>query len=264
MSAALTITTAVLAWMAFVLVGRWLAWRYLRCFGPGDPGSCLLWLAVRAYARTLHRVRHRGLEELRVHRDIGPLIVVSNHTGAVDPLLIQAGCRFEIRWMMARDMMGPSLDWLWKRQRIIGVSRSGSDGLALRDAIRHVKAGGVVGIFPEGRIVNPPRQVRPFFTGVGLLVSRARAPVMVVWVSGTPDTTDLLRSLVTPSRARVEFVDVLTFDDDASPESITQAVRERLGEASGWPLNNDPMPPLERERDAEADMRPRLAGTMPP
>ena len=171
------------------------------------------------------------------------MIVVSNHTGAVDPLLIQAGCRFYIRWMMASDMMVPWLNWLWKLEKLIPVARDGRDAAAAREAIRHVKSGGVVGIFPEGRIVNPPRQIRPFHAGVGLIIARTQAPVMLVWVSGTPDTTGTAKSITTPSRARVEFVEVVDFKGQRDPEVITQQLRERLAKAANWPLNDHPVPP---------------------
>jgi 1-acyl-sn-glycerol-3-phosphate acyltransferase len=226
---------AALLWLAVV--------PWLRRGPRGELLIGFFWRFLRLYVGVVHRARFHGLENLRAQVNPGPLIVVSNHTGAVDPLLIQAACRFHIRWMMASDMMVPSLNWLWKMEKLIPVARDGRDAAAAREAIRHIQTGGAVGIFPEGRIVHPPRQIRPFHAGVGLIIARTQAPVMLVWVSGTPDTTSTAGSITTPSRARVEFIEVLDFKGQRDAEVITQLIRERLARAANWPLNDHPVPP---------------------
>lgn len=242
-----TILAAFAAWIAFIAFYRIMVLPWFRRGPQGDPVVGMIWRAVRLYCRLMHQVRFQGQEKLRNSMDPGPLIVVSNHTGAVDPLLIQSGCRFQIRWMMASEMMVPTLDWLWRNQEIIPVDRDGKDLGPAREAIRTVQAGGVVGIFPEGRIVQPPRQIRPFFTGVGLIVARSHAKVLLVWVSGTPDTNILQQSIFTPSHARVEYVDLLDFKGERDAHVITERLRQRLAKVTGWPLNDEPQPPLNDE-----------------
>lgn len=243
-----TVVAVILAgWLALVGAGIWCARRYLVDGPRGDALLGLIWHANRFVARRLHRVTYDGLEQVPQTNVLDEgMIVVSNHTGAVDPLLIQAACRFEIRWMMAKDMMADELRWIWRLIRVIPVARRGADAGALREAIRHVRSGGAIGIFPEGGIVDPPRQVRPFHHGVGAIVSRTGAQVLLVWLRDTPETTDMLSSIVRPSRARVTFVDVLQFERGESPESITQALRQRIADESGWPLNDEPLPINER------------------
>ncbi|MHC5003407.1 MAG: lysophospholipid acyltransferase family protein [Planctomycetota bacterium] len=232
----------VVTWLVVVGLSYGVVLPLLRRGPDRDALNGLMWIAIRVLARLVHRARFEGHEALRMNVDPGPLIVVSNHTGSIDPLLIQAACRFHVRWMMAEELMFPELKRLWERQRLIPVSRDGTDRASAREAIRHVKAGGVVGIFPEGRIVTPPRQVWPFFAGVGLVISRTRAPALLVWVSGTPETNDVTRSIFTSSRARVVFVDLIRFEDSLGAAEITDALRARIQAVSGWPLNDDPPP----------------------
>jgi 1-acyl-sn-glycerol-3-phosphate acyltransferase len=229
-------------WIALVLLYRWRVRPWLIHAPLGTPFNGIVWRVGRIYCRVFHRVQYEGFEQFRQMTNPGPLIVVSNHTGAVDPLLVQCGCRFHVRWMMASDMMISSLDWLWRQQEVIPVDRDGRDSAAAREAIRHVQSGEQVGIFPEGRIVTPPREIRPFFLGVGLIVARAKAPVLLVWISGTPDTRNTIQSLFTPSRARVKFVDLIDFEGQRDAHAITEALRERLARESGWPINNEPVP----------------------
>jgi 1-acyl-sn-glycerol-3-phosphate acyltransferase len=239
--------SAILLVLAVVAAFAALAWLVvIPWLRRGPRGQLLIgsvWRFLRLYVKVIHRARFSGLPNLRDQSDPGPLIVVSNHTGAVDPLLIQAGCRFYVRWMMAAEMMVPSLNWLWKLEKVIPVARDGRDAAAAREAIRHVQAGGAIGIFPEGRIVHPPRQIRPFHPGVGLIIARTQAPVLLVWVSGTPDTTGTTRSITAPSRAKVEFIEVLDFKGQRDPQAITQQIRERISKAANWPLNDHPVPP---------------------
>lgn len=246
MSTIWTILALVGGWIALLAAVRWVIVPWLARGPAHDPFTGAAWRVLRVFVRLVHRVKYEGLEDLRANIDIGPLIIVSNHTGAIDPLLIQCGCRFHIRWMMARDMMSPTLNWLWKWQDLIPVDRAGRDTTAAREAIRHLKVGGAVGIFPEGRIVKPPREIRPFFAGVGLIVARTQAPVLLVWVSGTPDTASMRQSIFTPSRARVRFIEMMDFTGERDAEAITRTIRQRLHEVTGWPLNDKPLPPVER------------------
>ena len=232
------------AWVAAAAFG-WLVVVPALSRGPGnDPVFGVLWRSVGRYCRFWHRVKFEGMDVVpRSEADHGGLIVVANHTGAIDPLLIQCACPFMIRWMMAEDMMSPSLDWLWRAYPAIPVARDGTDSKPLREAIKLVRAGGVVGIFPEGRITAPPREVRPFLPGVGLLISRTKAPVLLVWVSGTPDTNKMAESLGSRSHSRVVFLDLIEFEDKRGAASISEELRQRIADASGWPFNDEVLPP---------------------
>ncbi|UCD73808.1 MAG: 1-acyl-sn-glycerol-3-phosphate acyltransferase [Phycisphaerales bacterium] len=252
MSVSEVLLILVAVYLAIVGLG-WLVLVPILRRGPtGTALIGLMWRVERAYCRLWHRATYGGAEILpKSDADHQGLIVVSNHTGAIDPLAIQARCRFLIRWMMASDMMGPELNWLWLQQQMIPVKRDGSDSAALREAIRHVRAGGAIGIFPEGRITIPPRQVRPFLPGVGLLIAKAKAPVLLAWVSGTPNTNSMSLALKTPSRTHVQFIDLIDFGEERDAAKITEHLRQRIAEVSGWPLNDEIIPPGGPREDAD-------------
>lgn len=218
---------AVLAW---ALVCRWLLHSPRQ-----EPLVGLIYRGMQAYVRLLHRVRYEGLSEVPRGVGAGPLVVVCNHTAGIDPLLVQAACEFEVRWMMANDMRLPRFEPFWQFARIIGVDRQGRDTTSAREAIRHLKAGGVVGVFPEGGIERPPETLRPFYSGVGLIVSRSKAPVLPVWIRGTPQVDRAWESLWTPSRARVTFGPIMRPEANEGPEEITRSVRAWFKQVSGWP-----------------------------
>jgi 1-acyl-sn-glycerol-3-phosphate acyltransferase len=243
----LTVAIFIAGWFVLVLLFRLTIVRWLAGGPGGDPLTGFLWRVIRVYSRLMHRPTYAGLEHVPTSNEPGGLIVVSNHTGPIDPLLIQAACHFEIRWMMAADMMAPQLDWLW--HRMIPVARDGRDSASAREAIRHVRGGGVIGIFPEGGIAVPRGQVRPFHEGVGLIIARTKAPVLLVWCSDTPQETHMFRALAKPSRARVQFIGRFEPADDGGPADITRQLRQRIAEASGWPINDEPLNPSRPEPD---------------
>ncbi len=235
---------AVAVWMCWFFGARW--WSR----GPGaNPITGLLWVVIRVYCHLRHTPTYRGLQHVPATNHTGGLIVVANHTGPIDPLIIQAACRFEIRWMMAEEMMTAQLDWLWRRQRVIPVARDGSDMAAAREAIRHVRSGGVVGIFPEGGIVRPTGQIRPFHQGVGLVIAKTEAPVLLTWVRGTPEATGMMAAVASRSRSFVDFIERLEFTGRRDPRAITSRLRSRLSEASGWPLCQEPVSPPRPKSD---------------
>jgi 1-acyl-sn-glycerol-3-phosphate acyltransferase len=202
-----------------------------------------VWRLTALYALIRHRVRVEGREHLPADDDDHDgLIVVANHTSAIDPILLQARSRFWIRWMMADDMMIPGLAWAWRLQRIIPVDRSSGDSRALREAIRHVRDGGCIGVFPEARLVQPPGEIRPFLSGVGLLVARTRKPVLLAWISGTPETREMMTALKSTSRSRVVWIGRYDFAGERDPAVITERLRSEIARVSGWELNDEMLP----------------------
>lgn len=228
-------------WAALVALGAWVRAARIR---PDDDLTALIVRVMQVYARGAHRlvVEGTGFVPRRgrlPETGAAPLIVVANHTAFIDPILVQAALPFEVRWIMAKDMAMPGAAWLWDLARVILVDRRTSDSAPLREAIRHLKAGGVIGVFPEGYIERPPRVIYPFQDGVGLLVARTGATVLPVVIDGTPQVEEGARALVTPSRSRVRFLAPVRFSDKrTSASDIAKALRRVFVEATGWPMSD--------------------------
>jgi len=230
--------------VSWTLLALWIN-PWLRCCPRRDFLTGIGWRLARLFVRIIHRPTWDGTGCLpRSDLDHEGLIVVCNHTGAIDPVLVQARCPFWITWMANRHALShPSLRRFRNFLGLLSVNRDGQDAGPLRSAIRHVKDGGAIGIMPEGRITIPPREIRPFLPGVGLITSRTGAPVLLVWIRGTPDTNRIMPSLFRPSRAKVDFLGIYRFEKGESPRKIARILREKITDASGWPLNESVLPP---------------------
>ncbi|MBL8762275.1 MAG: 1-acyl-sn-glycerol-3-phosphate acyltransferase [Phycisphaerae bacterium] len=204
-----------------------------------DVATGLATLLGKFLARVVHRCRVEGREHVPGSRRPGPLIVVVNHTAGIDPVLVQVACPFYIRWIMAQRMRLPQFECVWSFLDIIGIDQNSRDAAAIRASLRVLGEGGVLGIFPEGGIERPARQLLPFAPGVGLLVSRGKARVLPVVIDGTPVTPTAWGSLCTPSRARVRFFPVIDYPSmGLSAGEIVKDLRARYEAWTGWPVNS--------------------------
>lgn len=227
------------AWLA--LVGLAVAARRLST-DPNDLRTGLARLGMLLYAKALHRLRVEG--EIRDVMKDSPVLIVANHTAGVDPLLIQAAIPRFIRWIMASDMRWPELDPLWRFGRIIFIDRHEGGSAGLREALRALRDGDVVGIFPEGGIERPRRTILPFRDGVGMMIRRSKAIVVPIVIEGTPSAPTAKASLWTPSRARLRVMPPIDYRDSGlSAAEIAVDLRARFLEWTGWPESDQPPMP---------------------
>jgi 1-acyl-sn-glycerol-3-phosphate acyltransferase len=228
MAAALLAISLLLLWCVWALLAN----AILRAPRP-DPITGLAYLAVRFYARVFQRLHVVGQDRLPTTRDDGPLLIVCNHTAGIDPVLVQAALPCFVRWMMAKDMMGRDivepgsglatmLDDLWEWLDIIEVDRHATDTTAARVAIRALRAGDVVGIFPEGKLERPQGTLLPFQPGVALIVLSGRAPVLPIFISGTPDASTAWSSLWRRGRARIYVGPIMRFSKEPAEQVMTK------------------------------------------
>jgi 1-acyl-sn-glycerol-3-phosphate acyltransferase len=225
-------------WLVWARIA-WVLWHNPR---EGSVGAGLFWWFERAYTRQMHSPTYLGTEHLPKGKAPGPLVIVANHTAGIDPLLIQAIARFEIRWVMASDMRHPLGEAFWDWSQIIFVDRTGKDATGVREAIRHVQGGGVLGLFPEGGIERPQETLKPFQPGIGLIIKRTKAPVLPVIIRGTPEAASAWGSLIRPSRSRIEFLplmDLSQLDAGEIASTLERVYRER----TGWPMQDAPLAP---------------------
>lgn len=240
------LAAAIVAWVVFWMAivpwaGRTIRRRLERRIGE-SPEAGALDLANRIYTRLVHRVRFEGLDDLPPpfrHGGTGGGIVVANHASGVDPVLVQAGIRRFIRWMMWAEMMEPMLDPVWRAGRILPVRYGAEDSTIVRQAVRWVKDGNLLGIFAEGAIARPAGELRPFQPGVGLIARLTRAPVVLLHVDGAPYTETAFQSAFKPSRATVRLVGVFDLSREKDPQAAVDLLRNALAEHSGWPLNEE-------------------------
>src|SRR5680860_695951 len=118
--------------------------------GPLDTRLYRIVHAVIApVVKTIFRMRITGLENLP--KD-GPIVLASNHVTNADPVFVGVACPRMVHFMAKAEIWKvPLLGRLVSRVGAFPVRRGGADREAVRTALRILKGGAVMGMFPEGR-----------------------------------------------------------------------------------------------------------------
>ncbi len=216
-----------------IIAAIWGLWRFVfRGPAPTRWGN-FLYRLFRFFVAAVHKVKYAG----KHHVPQGAAILVCKHTAGVDPVLVQCCLPRVVRWMMAIEQRTRWLNWFWAASNPIGVKRDGTDRNGARHAIAALKEGELLGLFPEGHLPEYPGEVKKFGLGVSVLASRSGAPIVPVWVSGTPHTKSVYGSFIRLSQSRVTFGKAFTLDeldvDTNDRRAVVDAIRakvEMLGE----------------------------------
>jgi len=130
----------------------------------------------------------------------GAFIVVANHRSGVDPVLLSVVTRRRIRFLMAREYYEiPVLHTIFRALGCIPVNRNGNDLSATKAALKALREGQVIGIFPQGGIRGEDEEAEAKL-GVALLSSRTGAPIIPFYIDGSPHKDSVLLGIMTPSR----------------------------------------------------------------
>jgi len=154
----------------------------------------IIWLLIHS----VYRLRKVGLERLP---DEGAALIVCNHVSYVDALVISAGCRRPIRWVMHHQIFKiPVLSFVFRTAKAIPIAPAHEDPEMLErayDAIaRELADGQLVGIFPEGKL-TADGEMSEFRSGLLKILERTPVPVIPMALSG------LWRSLFARNRPRL-------------------------------------------------------------
>lgn len=177
------------------------------------------WIFVVAY-----RLRVHGRERVPA---TGPAVVVANHSAATDgPLLyglLGRRCVFLVKHEMYRGVVGSLL----RRLGHLPVRRGEPERTPLLAAVQTLRAGGVVGVFPEGS--RGDGNVATAHHGAAWLARASNAVVVPVAVRGTRRPGDRRRL-----RPRVDVlvgppVRIASGGGKAGLTTATERIRTELG-----------------------------------
>ncbi len=136
-----------------------------------------IWLFMRIF----HPWRAVGLENLPE----GAAVICGNHTTAGDPIYVVCalGWKRQVHVMAKEEIMRwPVVGWVLKKAGIFGVKRGAADIGAVKEALRILKNGERLLVFPEGTRVREG-QTSEAHTGAAMFATRASAPLVPVYIS---------------------------------------------------------------------------------
>jgi 1-acyl-sn-glycerol-3-phosphate acyltransferase len=137
---------------------------------------------ARRISVALGRIELHGLDVVPA---TGPVLLAVNHRSLLDGPLLFGFVSRPVSCLVKAEAFTPRLSALLRSSGQIPVRRDIVDAAAVRLCLRILRAGGVVGIFPEG--TRGRGLVETAKGGVGYLALRSGATVVPVACSGTAE-----------------------------------------------------------------------------
>lgn len=148
--------------------------------------------AKNLFYRRLHRLLAPVIRFLfpldvrgKEHLTDEAVVLCPNHTNGWDPILLACALRYDtpLRFMAKKQLMEvPFIGWLAAKMGAFGVDRGNSDIGAIKTAIRSLREGWKLMIFPEGTRVKEGEEVDAK-GGAAMIAIRAGVPMQPVYIA---------------------------------------------------------------------------------
>ncbi len=162
----------------------------------------------------------------------GGVLLVSNHLSHFDVFVLGIPLPRPLNYVARATLFRPPLGTLIHSVGGFPIDREGAGTEGLKEALRRMRAGGIVTFFPEGtRSVDG--QLGPFRPGMAALISRSRVPVVPVGIAGTFESWSRSRKLPRPYPIRLHYGPPIPPEAfrGLPPEQVINLVRLRVLEA---------------------------------
>ena len=140
----------------------------------------VIYAVIWPFFNLFHPVRAVGRE----HIPEGAALICPNHTKASDPFFVVfAFKRKHVMRAMAKNevMRIPVIGWILGKAGVFGVNRGSADINAVKTALRFLKEGQKLLMFPEGTRVEEGENVEAK-TGAAMFAVRTGAPIVPVYI----------------------------------------------------------------------------------
>ena len=180
---------------------------------------------VHIFSTFYFRLEATGLEH--IPRE-GGCLIVANHASFLDPLIVCAYVPRVIHYLTyAYFYYHPAIHWACKRVHCIPIKREGNDVSALKNALRLLRDGEMVGIFPEGARSKDGAlmQGEP---GVALMALKAGVPIVPVGISGAFQALPKGAIFPKPVKIRLTVGQPFRLEEHVRPEKkMTEETQRR-------------------------------------
>jgi cytidylate kinase len=157
--------------------------QHLPAEEPPTPMRWIYWLGWMSFGaayRTLFGLRVIGNENLI---KAGPVLIASNHQSFLDPPLIGNLYKTEMVYFARKTLFKGFGKWLYPQWNAIPIDQEKPDTSSMKAAIRKLKEGWRVLVFPEGqRTLNG--EINEAAPGIGMIAAKAGVPIQPVRIFG--------------------------------------------------------------------------------
>ena len=161
----------------------------------------------------------------------GGFILASNHTSFLDPVVLGAVSPRPLSFMAKKELFKSFFfGRLISALGAFPLSREKADIGAIREAIRRLKEGGVLVLFPEGTRTSE-KELANGLPGVGMMAMKAGVPIAPVLIIGAEAALPKKARFVRFRPIRVHLLKRVIPQEKEDYESISRVVMERIQDA---------------------------------
>ena len=116
----------------------------------------------------------------------GGFILAGNHVSYLDPPAVGSACPRKVHFMARHDLFKiPVLGWWLRSVGAFEVKRESADISAMKQAIRCLRNGKGLALFPQGRRSGIENLEQDVQAGIGFIAQKSGVPVVPAFVKGT-------------------------------------------------------------------------------
>ncbi len=157
----------------------------------------------------------------------GPCVLVGNHYRLWDIVHMACSTKEKVHFITKQELYkNKFLAYLCNKVEAIPVSRDGNDAKAIMMALRYLKKGEKISMFPEGTRNRTKEEMLPLKGGAALFAIKAKVPVYPIMTAGKTRYFRRTPIIVGDPIDLSEFYDVkMTAEDYERAENI---IREKM------------------------------------
>jgi len=192
----------------------------------------IAYVLVAIISRIYFRLHITGRENIPKE---GGVIIASNHLSYLDIPLLGYSIGRRADYMGKRELFNiPIISSLFRTLGGFPIDRDKLDRAALKDAVKRLKSGRVIVVYPEGTR-SRDSILQPGKPGVGIIVKMSGAKVVPAAIQGTDRAMPIGAWLIRPAKVTVKFGKPLDFNNLAKSgnekegvEMITKTIMENI------------------------------------
>ncbi len=188
------------------------------------------WLMAWLTLGVFFRVERRGRSNLP---RTGGVLVISNHISWFDPPLLNLLLKRIPNWLAMVELFKPGFRrWFFTGGGVIPVDRNDPGIGPVKEAIRRVRAGGVLVLFPEGGIREEPNSVLggnpEFKPGAAMIAMRVGVPIVPAIIQNARAAYQKQNWFFRRHAIRLTLGDPFRLETKCSREAATALMRDKL------------------------------------
>ena len=137
---------------------------------------------ISVLVKLIYRVKINGIENLK---DDQPIIISANHIHIFDPVILATLTKRQIFFLSKKELFEKKLfAKFFGKLGVIPIDRDNTDIKAIKSCFRVIRAGNILGIFPEGTRVKTV-DINNMKKGVALIALKNKVNILPIHIEGT-------------------------------------------------------------------------------